>query len=169
MALEKIKEQEEQLKQIMIYAGRPGLWSDWQNMYIRSNLESTCHCLLAACLLLSQHTQTTKTHVSSLAHASFLSSPVHYAATAARDYLIRFELPSKSSFWSLILDPPCCSLLFLFLASSAIICGADFSTFGDGSTSIRRREDSISRLNFVIACIFRHSLVSFYQRNALSR
>ena len=30
MALEKIREQEEQLKQIMIYTGRPGLWSDWQ-------------------------------------------------------------------------------------------------------------------------------------------
>jgi hypothetical protein len=29
MALEKIREQEEQLKQIMIYAGRPGLWGDW--------------------------------------------------------------------------------------------------------------------------------------------
>jgi len=30
MALEKIKEHEKQLKQIMIYAGRPGLWEDWQ-------------------------------------------------------------------------------------------------------------------------------------------
>ena len=30
MALEKIKQQEEELKQIMIYAGRPGLWADWQ-------------------------------------------------------------------------------------------------------------------------------------------
>lgn len=30
MALEKIREQEEQLKQFMIYAGRPGLWNDWQ-------------------------------------------------------------------------------------------------------------------------------------------
>ena len=30
MALEKIREQEEHLKQIMIYAGRPGLWNDWQ-------------------------------------------------------------------------------------------------------------------------------------------
>jgi nitrate reductase NapE component len=30
MALERIREQEDQLKQIMIYAGRPGLWSDWQ-------------------------------------------------------------------------------------------------------------------------------------------
>jgi hypothetical protein len=29
MALEQIREQEEQLKQIMIYAGRPGLWHDW--------------------------------------------------------------------------------------------------------------------------------------------
>ena len=31
MALEKIKEQEKQLKEIMIYAGRPGLWQDWQH------------------------------------------------------------------------------------------------------------------------------------------
>ena len=30
MALEKIKEQEKQLKELMIYAGRPGLWQDWQ-------------------------------------------------------------------------------------------------------------------------------------------
>lgn len=30
MALERIREQEEQLKQIMIYAGRPGLLADWQ-------------------------------------------------------------------------------------------------------------------------------------------
>ena len=30
MALERIREQEEQLKQLMIYAGRPGLLNDWQ-------------------------------------------------------------------------------------------------------------------------------------------
>lgn len=35
MALEKIREQEEQLKQIMIYAGRPGLWGDWQRFQAR--------------------------------------------------------------------------------------------------------------------------------------
>lgn len=29
MALERVKEQEEELKQYMIYAGRPGLWADW--------------------------------------------------------------------------------------------------------------------------------------------
>jgi hypothetical protein len=28
--LEKLKQQEEELKQWMIYSGRPGLWSDWQ-------------------------------------------------------------------------------------------------------------------------------------------
>lgn len=28
--LEKLKQQEEELKQWMIYAGRPNLWSDWQ-------------------------------------------------------------------------------------------------------------------------------------------
>ena len=30
IALEKIKQQEEELKQIMRYAGRPGWWQDWQ-------------------------------------------------------------------------------------------------------------------------------------------
>ena len=29
MHLEKLRQQEEELKQIMIYAGRPGLWHDW--------------------------------------------------------------------------------------------------------------------------------------------
>jgi len=29
LALEKIKEQEELLREIMIYTGRPGLWDDW--------------------------------------------------------------------------------------------------------------------------------------------
>lgn len=29
MALEAIKEKEEELKQIMLYVGRPGLWNDW--------------------------------------------------------------------------------------------------------------------------------------------
>jgi len=30
MALEAIRQKEQQLKQIMIYTGRPGLWQDWQ-------------------------------------------------------------------------------------------------------------------------------------------
>ena len=30
MALEQIREKEEELKQMMIYLGRPGLWQDWQ-------------------------------------------------------------------------------------------------------------------------------------------
>ena len=30
MALEKIKQNEQQLKEMMIWAGRPGLWNDWQ-------------------------------------------------------------------------------------------------------------------------------------------
>ena len=30
MALEELKQKEEELKQIMIYVGRPGLWADWQ-------------------------------------------------------------------------------------------------------------------------------------------
>ena len=38
MALEKIKEQEEQLKQIMIYAGRPGLWHDWQRFQAKARV-----------------------------------------------------------------------------------------------------------------------------------
>ena len=38
MALEKIKEQEEQLKQIMIYAGRPGLWNDWQKFQAKARV-----------------------------------------------------------------------------------------------------------------------------------
>jgi hypothetical protein len=38
MALEKIKEQEEQLKQLMIYAGRPGLWTDWQRFQAKARV-----------------------------------------------------------------------------------------------------------------------------------
>jgi len=30
MALEVIKEKKEELRQIMLYVGRPGLWNDWQ-------------------------------------------------------------------------------------------------------------------------------------------
>tara|TARA_R100001440_G_scaffold26434_2_gene43035 strand:+ start:5112 stop:5552 length:441 start_codon:yes stop_codon:yes gene_type:complete len=30
MALEKLKQQEAQLKELMIWTGRPGLWKDWQ-------------------------------------------------------------------------------------------------------------------------------------------
>ena len=36
MALEQIRDQEEQLKQIMIYAGRPGLWGDWQRFQAKA-------------------------------------------------------------------------------------------------------------------------------------
>ena len=36
MALAQIREQEEQLKQIMIYAGRPGLWGDWQRFQAKA-------------------------------------------------------------------------------------------------------------------------------------
>ena len=36
MALEKIKQQEEELKTIMIYAGRPGLWHDWQRFQAKA-------------------------------------------------------------------------------------------------------------------------------------
>ena len=38
MALEKIRDQEEQLKQIMIYAGRPGLWHDWQRFQAKARV-----------------------------------------------------------------------------------------------------------------------------------
>ena len=30
MALEQLKQQEEELRERMVYAGRPGMWSDWQ-------------------------------------------------------------------------------------------------------------------------------------------
>ena len=30
MALERLKQQEEELRERMVYAGRPGLWGDWQ-------------------------------------------------------------------------------------------------------------------------------------------
>ena len=30
MALEKIREQEAHLKEVMIWSGRPGMWGDWQ-------------------------------------------------------------------------------------------------------------------------------------------
>ena len=39
MALEQIREQEEQLKQLMIYAGRPGLWSDWQKFQAKARIQ----------------------------------------------------------------------------------------------------------------------------------
>ena len=39
MALEQIREQEEQLKQLMIYAGRPGLWNDWQKFQAKARIE----------------------------------------------------------------------------------------------------------------------------------
>ena len=38
MALGQIREQEEQLKQIMIYAGRPGLWGDWQRFQAKARV-----------------------------------------------------------------------------------------------------------------------------------
>jgi len=38
MALEQIREQEEQLKQIMIYSGRPGLWHDWQRFQAKARI-----------------------------------------------------------------------------------------------------------------------------------
>lgn len=38
MALEKIRQQEEELKTIMIYAGRPGLWADWQRFQAKARV-----------------------------------------------------------------------------------------------------------------------------------
>ena len=38
LALEKIREQEKALKEIMIYAGRPGLWSDWQKFQAKERV-----------------------------------------------------------------------------------------------------------------------------------
>jgi FMN-dependent NADH-azoreductase len=39
LALEQIKEKEEELKQFMIYAGRPGLWSDWIKFQAKARKE----------------------------------------------------------------------------------------------------------------------------------
>lgn len=36
MALERVKEQEDELKQIMIYCGRPGLWDDWVRFQVEA-------------------------------------------------------------------------------------------------------------------------------------
>ena len=38
MALEKIRQQEDELKTIMIYAGRPGLWHDWQRFQAKARV-----------------------------------------------------------------------------------------------------------------------------------
>jgi hypothetical protein len=38
MALEELKSRENELKQIMIYAGRPGLWSDWQKFQAKARV-----------------------------------------------------------------------------------------------------------------------------------
>lgn len=38
MGLEQLREREEELKQIMIYAGRPGLWSDWQKFQAKARV-----------------------------------------------------------------------------------------------------------------------------------
>ena len=39
MALEAIRQKELQLKQIMIYTGRPGLWQDWQRFQAEARKE----------------------------------------------------------------------------------------------------------------------------------
>lgn len=36
MALEQIREKEEELKKMMIYLGRPGLWQDWQAFQVEA-------------------------------------------------------------------------------------------------------------------------------------
>ena len=38
MALEELKSRENELKQIMIYAGRPGLWNDWQKFQAKARV-----------------------------------------------------------------------------------------------------------------------------------
>ena len=48
MALEKIREQEAELKQFMIYAGRPGLWDDWQRFQANARKERRVQEELAA-------------------------------------------------------------------------------------------------------------------------
>lgn len=39
MALEELRNREEELKQLMIYAGRPGLWHDWQRYQAKARIE----------------------------------------------------------------------------------------------------------------------------------
>ena len=39
MALEKIREEEEWIKEHMIWAGRPGLWEDWQKFQAKARKE----------------------------------------------------------------------------------------------------------------------------------
>ena len=39
MALEKIREEEEWIKEYMIWAGRPGLWEDWQKFQAKARKE----------------------------------------------------------------------------------------------------------------------------------
>ena len=36
LALEQLKEQEQELRQLMIYCGRPGLWDDWQSFQVKA-------------------------------------------------------------------------------------------------------------------------------------
>ena len=38
MALEQIREREEELKQMMIILGRPGLWHDWQKFQAKARV-----------------------------------------------------------------------------------------------------------------------------------
>ena len=38
MALEQIREKEDELKQMMIILGRPGLWSDWQKFQAKARI-----------------------------------------------------------------------------------------------------------------------------------
>ena len=40
MALEKIREEEEWIREYMIWAGRPGLWTDWQTFQAKASKES---------------------------------------------------------------------------------------------------------------------------------
>jgi predicted nucleic acid-binding Zn ribbon protein len=36
LALEQLKKQEQELKELMIYCGRPGLWDDWQSFQVKA-------------------------------------------------------------------------------------------------------------------------------------
>ena len=140
-----------------------------QNMYTRSSLESTCHCLLAACLLLSQHTQTIKTHVSSLSAASFLSPPIHDPAASTRNDLIRFELAAKRTLGALLSNAAGSSLPGFLFALVAPVGSANFSAFCDGAAGIRRRKHLVAGFYFSVTCIFSHDVSCSYWRSALSR
>jgi len=56
-ALEKLREQEEQLKELMIYAGRPGLWDDWLKFQSEAKRQRDHEELMRQKAILQRNTQ----------------------------------------------------------------------------------------------------------------